>query len=165
MNFNPTIQTQDPFAILGYKNLGQVRVQVDNQGEPWFCLRDIASIIGIQNSNDLLKRIDSQRIGRVYVWIQTGVMADGITPAMKNTSMNFVNEAGLYQAIGQSRKPEAKKFLDWVFSTVIPAFRRKNRILFFNRNKSNALVNNEPVWDEAKHKQWLGAFNKYIGGK
>lgn len=118
-------QNDDAFEILDYKNLGQVRIQLDNQGNPWFCLQDVASVLGIQNSRDLLKRINEPYVDSIYIGVQTGVMADGVTPAMQNVPMNFINEAGLYQAIGQSRKPEAKKFMNWIFSEVIPEIRKK----------------------------------------
>lgn len=114
---------------MDYKNLGQVRIQLDNQGNPWFCLQDVASVLGIGNSRDLLRRIDEPCVDSIDTWVQTGVMADGVTPAMRNTPMNFINEGGLYQAIGQSRKPEAKKFMSWIFNTVIPEIRKKDSIL------------------------------------
>lgn len=55
--------------------------------------------------------------------INTAVRADG-TPVIQNIPMNFVSEAGLYQAIGNSRKPEAKVFMNWVFGEVLPMIRR-----------------------------------------
>lgn len=56
--------------------------------------------------------------------VQTGVFPDG-SPIIQIKSMNFVNEAGLYQAIGNSRKPEAKKFMAWIFEEVLPSIRQK----------------------------------------
>ncbi len=38
--------------------------------------------------------------------------------------LTFVNEAGLYLAIGNSRKPEAKEFMVWVFGEVLPLNQR-----------------------------------------
>lgn len=37
---------------------------------------------------------------------------------------NFVNEDGLYDAILDSRKPEAKQFRKWVTSEVLPSIRK-----------------------------------------
>lgn len=122
-------QNNDAFEIMDYKNLGQLRAQIDNQGNPWFCLQDVAAILGIRNTSDLARRIDDPYLVITEIGVQTGMMADGITPAIQNVPMNFVNEAGLYQAIGQSRKPEAKKFMNWIFSEVVPSIREKDIIL------------------------------------
>lgn len=53
---------------------------------------------------------------------------------MRSTNMNFVNEAGLYQAIGDSKKREAKKFMLWIFTEVIPSI-RKNGYYIDKRRK------------------------------
>ncbi|EXZ18765.1 BRO family, N-terminal domain protein [Bacteroides fragilis str. J-143-4] len=37
---------------------------------------------------------------------------------------NFVNEDGLYDAILDSRKPEAKQFRKWVTNEVLPSIRK-----------------------------------------
>ena len=37
---------------------------------------------------------------------------------------NFVNEDGLYDAILDSRKPEARKFRKWITSDVLPSIRK-----------------------------------------
>ena len=37
------------FEIFNYQNLGKVRVQMDNQGNPWFCLNDVSLIYIIDN--------------------------------------------------------------------------------------------------------------------
>lgn len=80
-------------------------------------------MLEINNSRDILKRVDDPYVDSIYVWVQTGTKVDG-TPAMRNTPMAFVSEAGLYQAIGQSRKPAAKRFMNWIFSEVIPSIRK-----------------------------------------
>ena len=98
----------NPFEIFNYQNLGQVRVQVDQYGVTWFCLLDVCNIIGITNPRNLVGRIDDPYIHSMDAGVQTGVFPDG-SPIIQIKSMNFVNEAGLYQAIGNSRKPEAKK--------------------------------------------------------
>ena len=34
------------FEIFNYNNLGSVRVLMDNQGNPWFCLLDVCIVLG-----------------------------------------------------------------------------------------------------------------------
>ena len=44
--------------LFNYKNLGSVRVQLDKNGNPWFCLSDVCSILGIINNRDLTNRLN-----------------------------------------------------------------------------------------------------------
>lgn len=113
------------FEIFNYNNLGQVRVQVDKNGNPWFCLNDVCSVLGLNtnDSNKVLKRIEIPYQTTILVGINTAVRADG-TQVIQNIPMNFISEAGLYQAIGSSRKPEAKVFMNWVFGEVLPMIRK-----------------------------------------
>lgn len=59
--------------------------------------------------------------------------------------MNFVNEAGLYLAIGNSRKPEAKEFMVWVFGEVLPTLNRKGYYIMDDKPESE-------VVEELQHK-------------
>lgn len=47
--FNNLLTTNDDgmrneFQIFSNDQLGSVRVQIDNQGNPWFCLSDVCNI-------------------------------------------------------------------------------------------------------------------------
>ena len=44
--------------------------------------------------------------------------------AFRQPSLLSVSESGLYKLIMRSRKPEAKKFQNWVTGTVLPAIRK-----------------------------------------
>lgn len=114
---------EDRFEIFNFENLGSVRTSVGEGGQPLFCLKDVSDVLGINNPRDLLRRIDEPYVDTIYVGVQTGIKTNG-EPAIQSVCMNFVNEAGLYQAIGQSRKPAAKRFMNWIFSEVIPSIRR-----------------------------------------
>ena len=120
---NQLLNPNGRFEIFNYQNLGKVRVQVDNQGNPWFCFVDVCDILQLKEPHRVIDRIDIPYRHSMTVGVQTGVRRDG-TPAIQNVPMNFVSEAGLYQAIGRSRKPEAKVFMDWVFGEVLPMIRR-----------------------------------------
>ena len=49
--------------------------------------------------------------------------------------MNFVNEVGLFYAISNSRKKEAKIFMDWVLGDVLPSLNNKGYYLMNKLNK------------------------------
>ena len=122
-NNNLQINGNNPFEIFNYKNLGKVRTKFDESEEPWFCLQDICYILEIKEPHRVVSRIPDPYRTTMTVGVQTGTKVDG-SPAMQNVSMNFVNEPGLYFAIGNSRKPEAERFRVWIYGEVIPSIRQ-----------------------------------------
>ena len=126
------------FDIFSYKNLGQVRTHIDDEGNKWFCLADVWSILGIKNPWDVAKRIPDPHLDTIEVGLNTSVTTSGV-PITQNIPMNFVNEAGLYLAIGNSRKPEAKEFMVWVFGTVLPELNKKGYYIMDNKPKDEVI--------------------------
>ena len=120
---NLQVNGNNPFEIFDYLDKGGVRMTRDGQGEPWFCLNDICTILEIKNPWNVVSRVPNPCLCSMEVWVQTGVKTDG-TPATRLTKMNFVNESGLYYAIGKSTKPEAEKFREWLYVEVIPSIRQ-----------------------------------------
>ena len=136
---NQLLNPNGRFEIFNYQNLGKVRTYVDNQGNPWFCFVDVCDILQLKEPHRVIDRINTPYRHTMTVGVQTGVRRDG-TPAIQNVPMNFVSEAGLYQAIGRSRKPEAQIFMNWVFGEVLPMIRRTGMYLdddTLNKLKSN----------------------------
>ena len=136
---NQLLNPNGRFEIFNYQNLGKVRTYVDNQGNPWFCFVDVCDILQLKEPHRVIDRINTPYRHSMTVGVQTGVRRDG-TPAIQNVPMNFVSEAGLYQAIGRSRKPEAQVFMNWVFGEVLPMIRRTGMYLdddTLNKLKSN----------------------------
>lgn len=90
-----------------------VRVELVD-GESWFCLSDVCSILGIENPS----RVAHETLkGK-------GVITLRIAEGKGNPEKNFVSEAALYKVVFLSRKPEAEKFTDWIASEVIPSIRK-----------------------------------------
>lgn len=109
--------------IFENEKFGKVRT-VMSESEPWFVLKDVANILGIENHKDLFKRLNDDEVGRF----------DLPHPQSKNKTIEMwcVNEAGLYSAIIRSDKPEAKDFRRWITHEVLPTIR-----------KTGGYVNNE----------------------
>ncbi len=93
------------------EEFGEIRT-LERAGEPWFCLADICRPLGIK-AYDCRKRLKEEGIDTIHTPTTGGIQA-----------MLFVNEANLYRAIFQSRKPEAERFTDWVTEEVLPSIRR-----------------------------------------
>lgn len=92
---------------------GRVRVYIHQDFEPWFVARDVCAILGIANASDALADLSESKKG----------IAISDTPGGRQRLLT-VNEAGLYNLIFKSRKPEALAFQDWVCSVVLPSLRK-----------------------------------------
>ena len=98
-----------------FNHLGNdIRVMTDNQGEPWFVLNDICDALEIGNPRNVVGRLDMDDVRQTDVIDKVG----------RNQKTNIINEAGLYEVIIRSDKPEAKAFRRWVTSEVLPSIRK-----------------------------------------
>lgn len=98
-----------------FNHLGNnIRVMTDKQGEPWFVLKDICDALDLKNISDVASRLDEDGVGTTEVIDNLG----------RTQKTNVVIEAGLYEVIFMSRKPEAKAFKRWVTSEVLPSIRK-----------------------------------------
>lgn len=98
-----------------FNHLGNdIRVMTDTQGEPLFVLKDICDALDIGNPSDVARRLDEDGVDRIEVTDNLG----------RKQMTNAVTEAGLYEVIFVSRKPEAKAFKRWVTGEVLPSIRK-----------------------------------------
>lgn len=91
-----------------------LRVTVDDNGEPWFVVADIAKALDLSNPSVAAGSIEFDDLSTTEV-----IDSMGRTQTARTT-----NEAGLYQLVFQSRKPEAKTFKRWVTHEVLPTIRK-----------------------------------------
>jgi len=99
-------------SVFSNEQFGELRsVIIDSK--PWFVGRDVATILGYNNSRDALrKHVDDEDKG----------VANCDTPG-GTQDMTVINESGLYSLILSSKLPSAKQFKRWVTSDVLPAIR------------------------------------------
>ena len=106
-------------AILPFQFEAQaVRVQLDNNGQPWFVAADVCEVLTIGNSRDAVGRLDDDEKADVGI---TDTSSKGVT---QGRTVTAINESGLYSLILTSRKPQAKRFKRWVTHDVLPAIRK-----------------------------------------
>ena len=91
---------------------------VRKDGEPWFVLKDVCTVLSISNAADVYARLDTDEKGVGLVDTHGG-----------QQNMNIINESGLYNVILRSDKPEAKPFRKWVTSEVLPTIRKHGAYL------------------------------------
>lgn len=92
---------------------GKVRTVVIND-TPWFVGKDVAVVLGYQNSSRDINRHVDEEDRQNY---QNGTFDSP-------RGMTVINESGLYSLILSSKLPKAKEFKRWVTTEVLPAIRR-----------------------------------------
>lgn len=108
---------ENNIQIFNNPSFGEVRVTELN-GEPMFCLSDVCKVLGL-TAKGVAQRLGDEVISNYPIIDNLGREQNAI----------FVNEDGLYDAILDSRKPEAKKFRKWVTSEVLPSIRKHGAYL------------------------------------
>lgn len=102
-----------------------IRVLRDKQGEPWWVAVDVCKVLGLDQVSRAMDRLDDDE--KTTLTISTGLIEQGFSDNVPGTSLNLVNEPGLYRLILTSRKPEAKAFKRWVTHEVLPQIRKTGR--------------------------------------
>ncbi|ARK23271.1 phage antirepressor Ant [Sporosarcina sp. P37] len=84
------------------------------ESNPLFLLKDVCSILGLEQVAGVKRRLDDDVISNHPIQDSIG----------RTQQATFINEDGLYDVVLESRKPEAKKFRKWITSEVIPSIRK-----------------------------------------
>ncbi len=95
----------------------EVRIFVDDQGEPWFCATDVCAVLGYQNAPDAIAKHCRQK----------GIAKRDTLTKKGQQFLTFINEGNLYRLIIKSRLPAAERFEEWVFDEVLPAIRKTGK--------------------------------------
>ncbi len=116
--------------IFKNENFGEIRVNVNEQGEPMFCLADVCKALDLTNVSMVKSRLK-----------EDGVSISEVIDSLGRTQQaTFVTEANLYKCIFQSRTEKAEQFQDWVCEDVLPTIRKTgNYSLSIPKTLSQAL--------------------------
>lgn len=96
-------------------NFGTIRGFVDDNGNPWFVGKDVATALGYSNPRDALaKHVDDEDKNTVAI-------CEG---KRGKSNLTIINEAGLYNLVFSYKLPSAKDFKHWVTSEVLPTLRK-----------------------------------------
>ncbi|OEW15351.1 hypothetical protein AJ935_01960 [Campylobacter sp. BCW_6876] len=112
------VVSNNNIVLFENEELGQVRVAVDENNEPLFCLSDICKILDIQNTTDV-----KNTILREFELSRLNLHSFDTGFGIKEFTM--IDEAQLYFILMRSDKPNAKPFRMWVTKEVLPSIRKK----------------------------------------
>ena len=99
--------------IFNNAQFGQLRTDINQQGQPIFCLSDICNALGL-TAKYIKQRLDAEFVSKHPTKDNLGRTQQAL----------FVNEEGLYEVVLESQKPEAKDFRKWVVNEILPSLRQ-----------------------------------------
>lgn len=103
-----------------------IRTYADENGDTWFCFRDVAKVLEISNLSYLKKRLNEKGCRLTSTLTKGG-----------KQSLIFVNEGNLYRMTCRSDKPQAKPFENWVYDEVLPSIRKTGSYTVANKETTN----------------------------
>ena len=115
--------------IFNNPQFGEIRITADENNEPLFCLADVCKALEITNTGNVKQRLSEKGIRNMDTLTAGGVQ-----------SMTYINEPNLYRCIFQSRKPDAEKFQDWVYDSILPSIRRTGSFTASNATPKNPYI-------------------------
>lgn len=106
------LKTMNHIQIFQNEQFGKVRIVLDDNNEPLFCLTDVAKALGYNRPADAV----NQHCKGVVV------LPTPTNGGMQN--IKFGKEGEVYRLTMKSKLPEAEKFQDWVCNDVLPSIRK-----------------------------------------
>lgn len=98
--------------IFSNPQFGEIRTAIGENGEPMFCLADVAKALGYSRPADA---------------VSTHCKGVSILPTPTNggvQQIKFGKEGDVYRLVMKSKLPEAGAFQDWVCDEVLPSIRK-----------------------------------------
>ena len=98
---------------------------IDDKQNVWFRGKDIARILAYSDTNQAIRKHVSENHKTKHIFRQP----------VKTTGWSmtyFIDEAGFYDLVFSSKLEAAKKFRDWVFTTVLPSIRKYGQYKLFD---------------------------------
>lgn len=114
----------DKCTIIPFESpeFGEIRA-IEQDGESWFVAKDVCRALEHSNTSQAVARLDDDEKANFKLGFR-----GGDTPC--------VNEAGMYQLVLGSRKPEAKAFKRWITHEVMPAIRKRGGYMATNQDET-----------------------------
>ena len=108
-----SLTTTNPPVVPFFFQENEVRTIIDEQGNPLFVAKDVASILGYVDTVNAIKQHCRGVVKHHPLTTSSGVQ-----------NVRVIHEPDLYRLIAKSRLASAEKFENWIFEEVLPTIRR-----------------------------------------
>lgn len=137
-----TERPSNKISVFNNPSFGEIRMAIDDSGEPWFCLADVCRILALR-VDGVMPRLREGGYNRIVVTDSLG----------RNQEAIFVNEQNLYRVIMRSDKPNAEPFQDWVCGEVLPSIRKTGQYAVKPLTPAQQLLANAQMLVEIEQRQ------------
>ena len=117
----------------------EINSYIDKQQNIWFRGKDVATILGYSKPENAIERHVSKnhKIRQITWYPVSGSQVQNPKSCPAKTAgqgrwCTFIDEAGFYELVFSSKLETAKKFRDWVFTTVLPSIRKYGQYKMFD---------------------------------
>lgn len=107
-------------------NSDVVRTQVDDKGEPLFCLADVCKILEISDPSNTVRQL-REEFSEGAVFNTDPLKTIRIETSGGAQSLIFITEPQLYFVMMRSRSNAARPFRQWVVNEVLPSIRKTGK--------------------------------------
>ena len=117
---------------------------IDSKQNVWFREKDIAEILGYKDTRHTLKRHLSKENKMIQLCCtpktgdqqSTSIVGVDVSPPQQNDTRGkyytLINEPGFHELVISSKLEFAKRFRQWVFTTVLPSIRKYGQYKLFD---------------------------------
>ena len=125
---------KDSIQLFENAQFGQLRINVNADGEPWFCLVDLCRALDLANPSRVKSTLRQDGV-HTMKGVSTTINQHG-KASEQGVMLNFISEPNFYKCIFQSRKKEAEAFQDWVCGEVLPSIRKNGGYMVAKKDET-----------------------------
>ena len=103
-----------PHLSFNHESLGELRIVRDNHDRAWYCLLDVANILGYSTS---------YHVGRLLQKDRTINLNIGHNKGRGSHLLRFVNQEGLNHLLYRCRKDQVQVAKEWLTVHIFPKFK------------------------------------------
>ena len=110
---------KNSIQIFKNEQFGEVRVVMNENNEPLFCLADVCKVVELTNPSSVKQRLDKEDVQVIDL--------HALIPDFEivgNSMATFINETGFYEVLLFSSSNKVKPYRRWITHEVLPAIRK-----------------------------------------
>lgn len=105
--------------IFKNEQFGEVRIIMNENNEPLFCLADVCKVVELTNPSSVKQRLDKEDVQVIDLHALNSDFE-----IIGNSMATFINETGFYEVLLFSSSNKVKPYRRWITHEVLPAIRK-----------------------------------------